>query len=105
MAEQIEKVINVREYEARYTFEQVRENKRIFSRDKFSCITFENIGDTPAFVNGLIPCNNNGVIREFVELPNTTIDNDFVVTFDQNNMGTNPCVLVVRTYYTKHIDI
>ena len=103
MSIKIQEVIDKREYQARYSFDVVTQNKRIFSRDKFSCITFENIGDTDASINGLIPCTNNGVIREFVELPNTTIDTDFTVQFDTVNPGTNPAVLVVKTYYTKHI--
>ena len=103
MSKNIHEIINVREYQARYSFETVTQNKRIFSRDRFSCITFENIGDTDATINGLIPCTNNGVIREFVELPNTTIDTDFTVQFDTANPGTNPAVLVVKTYYTKQI--
>ena len=101
---EVQKIINIGKYQARYAFETIVENKTIFSRDnRFTSITFENIGDTPAFINGLIPCNNNGVVREFVELPNTTIHTDFTITFDQNNMGTDPKILVVKTYYTKTI--
>ena len=101
--ETLHKVINVKQYQARYSIETVRENKRIFSRDRFSSISFENQGDVDATING-IPCTNNGVVREFNELPNTTIDSDFIVTFDPNTLGTNPNILVIKTYYTENID-
>ena len=101
--EQIQKITNVGKYHARYTIETFVNNAHIFSKEnRFTSISFENIGDTPAFINE-IPCNNNGVVREFIELPNTIIDTDFTIEFDRNNMGVDPKILVIKTFYTKTI--
>lgn len=82
-------------YKIRYTKELITENTRI-SPDGFSSISFENVGEDGAVLDGVIPLNNNGVAREFNNEPYVQIESYFTIEFD--NVNEDKRVVVVRSY-------
>lgn len=89
----------VRNYKASYTTKVVRENETI-TRDLFSCIAFDNIGQSPIKVNGIILGSGKSV--QFNEDPNVIINTDFFVEFTPDTPGQTQLVNVVITFYKEH---
>lgn len=91
----------MKNYKVTYKFEIVTEAKTL-PHDGFSCITFENIGETTAFIDGLaeVPPESKKV-RIFNEDPNVTINNDFNVSFEipADNYYATKKLLVTYAYY------
>lgn len=90
-------------WKASYASKVVTDNTTI-QRDQFSCIVFDNVGDSPIKVNGIFL--NAGTTAQFNEDPGTVINTDFLVEFTPLNPGDLQMVNVVMTYYkeTKKFD-
>ena len=83
-------------YKASYATKVITTNTTI-QRDQFSCIVFDNVGDSPIKVNGIFL--NAGTTEQFNEDPGTVINKDFLVEFTPLNPGDLQMVNVVMTYY------
>ena len=83
-------------YKASYATKVITNNTTI-QRDQFSCIVFDNVGDSPIKVNGIFL--NAGTTAQFNEDPGTVINTDFLVEFTPLNPGDLQMVNVVMTYY------
>lgn len=90
-------------YKASYATKVITTNTTI-QRDQFSCIVFDNVGDSPIKVNGIFL--NAGTTAQFNEDPGTVINTDFLVEFTPLNPGDLQMVNVIMTYYkeTKKLD-
>lgn len=87
----------MKDYKVRYRFQTVKQNTTLL-HDDFSCIMFNNQGDTDAIVN------NNVIIRpgeavSFNEDPEVRIDTDFSVKFLSTEDTTDPNVCISCSYY------
>ena len=80
-----------------YQTEIVDTNKIVESLGSTS-MSFELLGDIPAFIKGDIPLTADK-IREFNNYPGQCIDDNFSIKFDSTSTGTIKQVLVVRTYH------
>lgn len=83
-------------YKASYTTKVIKENTTI-QRDNFSCIAFDNIGQSPIRVNEIIV--PSGASVWFNEDPGVLINTDFLVEFTPVNPGDSQLVNVVMTFY------
>lgn len=87
----------MKDYKVRYRFQFVKKNSTLL-HDDFSCIMFNNQGDTDAVIN------NNIIIRpgesvSFNEDPIVRIDTDFSVKFIEDLSKTDPNVCITCSYY------
>jgi len=84
-------------YKVKYRSYVVRENDYI-RRNGFSCILFENRGNVPVLIDNAIELKpKSQEILEFNERPNTIIEHEFEIKFE--NDGANKQVLVIEAYY------
>lgn len=83
-------------YKASYATKVITDNTTI-QRDQYSCIVFDNVGDSPIKVNGIFI--NSGTTVQFNEDPGTVINTDFLIEFTPLNAGDMQMVNVVMTYY------
>lgn len=86
----------MKHYFVTYRQEIITENN-IVRADGFSSISFENIGTDNALLNSVIPLNNVGIAREFIEKPYCVIKDNFVISFEGVDADTR--ILVVKSYY------
>lgn len=86
-------------YKASYATKVITTNTTI-QRDQFSCIVFNNVGDSPIKVNGIFL--NAGTTAQFNEDPGTVINTDFLVEFTPLNPGDLQMVNVLMTYYKEY---
>lgn len=87
----------MKNWKVRYRFQSVKQNSTLL-HDDFSCIMFNNQGDTDAVIN------NNVIIRpgeavSFNEDPDVRIDTDFSVKFLPGQSTTDPNVCITCSYY------
>jgi len=84
-------------YTVRYKSYTIRANDYV-RRNGFSCITFENVGDTDVLIDNeiLIPAGS-GDVHQYNELPKIVIAHEFEIKFIGNN-GEN-ALLVKESYY------
>lgn len=88
-------------YKASYTTRIVKENTTI-QRDKFSCIAFYNIGQSPIRVNDIIIPSSAEI--SFNEDPGVIINTDFLIEFIPVNPGDTQLVDCVMTFYKEFND-
>ena len=77
-------------YKASYTTKVIKENTTI-QRDNFSCIAFDNIGQSPIRVND--------IAISFNEDPGVIINTDFLIEFTPVTPGDSQMVNCVMTFY------
>lgn len=82
-------------YSVHYKSRVITDNEIILP-DKYSCVSFENIGTSQATLNNNIPLTSGQ--RWFNEKPFVQIDSNFSVSF--TGTGTNK-VLVIFAYYVE----
>ena len=93
----------MKEYKARYKSELITSNT-IIQADGYSCISFENIGNSDAYLNENVPLYPaSGISRFFNEKPWVEIDTDFLVSFDSEEGTDENKVIIIYTYYDKII--
>lgn len=83
-------------YKASYTTKVIKENTTI-QRDNFSCIAFDNIGQSPIRVNDIVIPSGSAI--SFNEDPGVIINTDFLIEFTPVTPGDSQMVNCVMTFY------
>ena len=94
--------MEIRKINVRYETEIITQGKQI-KPNGFSSLTFRNLGDDDVSILNNIPVkahvSGDTYFDEFflINRPDEVISHDISITFA--NVGTNPQILVIKTYY------